>query len=87
MSAKVDALKKEIVDAIDNLLIAKGTEEVEIQVLGFCSFDDNLYFKYNINTKNIIIEHTEPFSVFESEVRELMDLLVSIESETYEITK
>ena len=87
MSAKVDALKKEIVDAIDNLLIAKGAEEIEIKEIDNSTFDDYLVYKYNVSNKSITIKYTAPFNIFESDIDELMDLLKVVESETYEITK
>jgi hypothetical protein len=86
MSAKVDELKKEIVDAIDNLLIAKGAEEIELQEI-VSILDDYLVYKYNVKDKSITFCGTEPFNIFESGVNELMDLLKEVEEETYEITK
>ena len=88
MSVKVDALKKDIIDAIDSLLIAKSIDEIEVPLHNFMFIDDYMTYKYNVKDKTITVELTNPFNIMEgSEVNELMDLLDNVERENYDITK
>ncbi len=83
MTANVVKLKKEIIDAIDSLLIGKGAEEIELE--DTYGFDDYISYKYNIKTKSITFDGTDSFDILDGGVDDLMGLLDRVEREDYQI--
>jgi hypothetical protein len=86
MTANVVKLKKDILKAIDSLLITKSIEEIEVGLHDFTFIDDYMSYKYNVKNKTITIEHTNSFDIMDSDVNELMELLDNVERENYETT-
>ena len=83
MTAKVDELKKDIIDAINNILIGRGIEEIELEEIN--GFNDIIRVTYDVSTSQVTYSVSKSIMIYDTET--LLFFLNEVESGNYNITK